>query len=56
MSAQGFPDDPRPFDARVLELEERVKILEEWQSQVMQANPHLAMLLDPTPRGEASDE
>jgi hypothetical protein len=51
------PDNgSQSFDARLLALEQRLKALEEWQSEVMEANPHLDTLLDPTPRGEASDE
>jgi hypothetical protein len=49
-------DGPGSADSRILELEERVRILEEWKSEVMQVNPRLDMVLDPTPRGEASDE
>ncbi|HEY5271711.1 MAG TPA: hypothetical protein VIJ34_00605 [Acidimicrobiales bacterium] len=52
-----MPDDgPRSADSRLLALEDRVKALEEWKADVMKVNPHLASVLDETPRGEASDE
>jgi hypothetical protein len=51
-----MPDEPRSSDSRLLALEDRVKALEEWKADVMKVNPHLASVLDETPRGEASDE
>ena len=52
-----MPDDgSRSSDSGLRALEDRVKALEEWKADVMKVNPHLAAVLDETPRGEASDE
>jgi hypothetical protein len=57
MSTRGLPGGgEESVESRLSAIEKRLGLLEEWRSEVTKANPHLDTVLDPTPRGEASDE